>query len=56
MWQASFAVRPDALKGLKRDLDLDENVLRHIIVKRDLFGPLPTTHAISKMAVRQLLQ
>lgn len=54
MWQASFAVRPDVLDELRRDLDLDENILRHIIVKRDLFGPLPTTHAISKMAAREI--
>ena len=54
MWQASFAVRPDVLKELKRDLDLDENILRHIVVKRDMFGPLPTTHAIRKSAEREL--
>lgn len=54
MWQASFAVRPDVLNELKRDLDLDENILRHIIVKRDMFGALPTTHAISKKAAKEL--
>lgn len=54
MWQASFAARPDVLKELKRNMDLDENILRHIVVKRDMFGPLPTTHTISKAAAKEL--
>lgn len=37
-------------------LVLDERVLRHIFIKKDLFGALPTTHSITKMASRQIEQ
>ena len=54
MWQASFAIKPPVLEDIKRMLVLDERILRHIFTKKELFGALPTTHRVTKMAKQKL--
>lgn len=54
MWQISFIVDPSALSELEHDLKVDDRVLRHLVVKKDAFTPLPSTHSVKKQAVRAL--
>jgi hypothetical protein len=54
MWQISFAASPKVLEDLRQQLKLDERVLRHIVVKKAIFKPLPTTHSVKNQATELL--
>jgi small subunit ribosomal protein S6 len=54
MWQISFAAKPQVLEELQQQLKLDERILRHIFVKKDVFKPLPTTSTVKKQASQLL--
>lgn len=54
MWQISFAANPKVVEDLRQQLKLDERVIRHIFVKKDIFKPLPTTSAVKQRATNVL--
>jgi len=54
MWQISFAAKPQVLEDLQHQLKLDERVMRHLFVKKDVFKPMPTTSAVKKQATHLL--
>lgn len=54
MWQMSFLVRPAALEEVNYNLQIDEDVLRWVVVKKRQHPARPNTHSVAKAAERRL--
>ena len=54
MWQMNFLVRPSALPEINRNLQIDEDVLRWLVMKKRQHPAKPNTHSIAKAAQRSL--
>ncbi|DBB12331.1 TPA: 28S ribosomal protein S6, mitochondrial [Trebouxia sp. C0006] len=54
MWQMNFLVRPAALPKIHRNLQIDEDVLRWIFIKKRQHPVNPNTHTVAKQAQRRL--
>lgn len=54
MWQMNFLVRPAALPVIHRNLQIDEDVLRWIFIKKRQHPVNPNTHTVAKQAQRRL--
>ena len=54
MWQMSFLVRPSALPEINRNLQIDEDVLRWVVVKKRQHPVNPNTHTVAKAAQQSL--
>ena len=56
MWQMQFLVKPEALPEMKRNLQINEDVLRWIVTKKRQHPPNPNTHSVATAAPRLLSQ
>ena len=54
MWQLDFAAAPALLKDLDHLLKVDDRIVRFVVLKRAVFGPLPTTHSVARHAMRMV--
>ena len=54
MWQMNFLVRPSALPEINRNLQIDEDVLRWLVMKKRQHPAKPNTHSVAKAAQRLL--
>ena len=54
MWQINFLVRPSALPEMNRSLQIDEEVLRWVFVKKRQHPVNPHTHSVANAASRLL--
>lgn len=54
MWQMSFLVPPAALPEMNRNLQIDEEVLRWVFVKKRQHPVNPNTYTVAKAALRDL--
>ena len=54
MWQLDFAAAPAVLKDLDHQLKVDDRVIRFVVLKRAMFGPLPTTHSVARHAMHMV--
>lgn len=54
MWQMNFLVAPSALPEINYNLQIDEGVLRWVVVKKRQHPVKPNTHTVAKAAQRIL--
>lgn len=54
MWQITFVASPKVLPELEHNLKVDERVLRHLCMRKQPFGPMPSTHAVKERVLRNL--
>ena len=54
MWQMSFLVGPSALPDINYNLQIDEDVLRWVVVKKRQHPVRPNTHVVAKTAEKKL--
>lgn len=50
MWQMSFATEGGALKEIEHGLRVNEQVLRWIVLKREMLSKLPNTYKVARKA------
>ncbi|KDD75205.1 hypothetical protein H632_c811p1 [Helicosporidium sp. ATCC 50920] len=50
MWQMSFATKGGALKEIEHGLRVNEQVLRWIVLKREMLSKLPNTYKVARKA------
>lgn len=50
MWQITFASQSSALEDLDHNLRVNDDVLRWIVIKRQMLERLPNSHKVSKLA------